>query len=126
MTAFGMRISDCSADVGSADLYRGLRTRLCVAEPTGMAFARAWHTRDHGARATHSPCIEGIGRPTAEPGFLFEVVTEVIAVPEAASLTGAQLLEHYLGRLYGRLTVPNLVASLQMARSGQHRVRKRV
>src|SRR3546814_4792185 len=78
MTAFGMRISDCSADVGSADLYRGLRTRLCVAEPTGMAFARAWHTRDHGARATHSTCIEGIGRPTAEPGFLFEVVDEVI------------------------------------------------
>src|SRR3546814_5209644 len=80
-----------------------------------MAFARAWHTRDHGARATHSTCIEGIGRPTAEPGFLFEVVDEVIEVPDAASIAGAQLLEHYLGRRYGGSSGTNLVACLQLA-----------
>src|SRR3546814_4887167 len=104
-----------SATIGRYLRYRGLRTRLCVAEPTGMAFARAWHTRDHGARATHSTCLEGIGRPTAEPGFLFEVVDEVIEVPDAASTAGAQLLEHYLGRRYGGSSGTNLVACLKLA-----------
>src|SRR3546814_17014389 len=36
-----------SAPIGRYMRYRGLRTRLCVAEPTGMAFARAWPPRDH-------------------------------------------------------------------------------
>src|SRR3546814_12528288 len=80
-----------------------------------MAFARAWHTRAHGARATHSTCIEGIGRPTAEPGFLFEVVDEVIEVPDAASIAGAPLLEHYLGPRYGGSSGPHLVDCLPLA-----------
>src|SRR3546814_17634652 len=86
-----------------------------------MAFARAWHTRDHGARATHSTCIEGIGRPTAEPGFLFEVVDEVIEVPDAASIPGAQLLEHYLGRRYGGSSGHTLMACLPLADDNQPR-----
>jgi cysteine synthase A len=104
-----------SATIGRYLHYRGLRTRLCVAEPTGMAFAQAWRTRDHDARATHSTCIEGIGRPAAEPGFLFEVVDEVIEVPDAASIAGAQLLEQELGRRYGGSSGTNLVACLQLA-----------
>src|SRR3546814_12156295 len=80
-----------------------------------MAFARAWHTRDHGARATHSTCLEGIGRPTAEPGFLFEVVDEVIEAPDAASIPGPQLPEHYLGPRHGRSSGTNLVAGLKLA-----------
>src|SRR5690606_19866883 len=104
-----------SATIGRYLRYRGLRTRLCVAEPTGMAFARAWRERDHDARATHSTCIEGIGRPVAEPGFLFEVVDEVIEVPDEASIAGAQLLEQELGRRYGGSSGTNLVACLQLA-----------
>ncbi|MDN5782157.1 MAG: PLP-dependent cysteine synthase family protein [Luteimonas sp.] len=104
-----------SATIGRYLRYRGLRTRLCVAEPVGMAFARAWRTRDHGARATHATCIEGIGRPNAEPGFLFEVVDDVIEVPDAASIAGMQLLERHLGRRYGGSSGTNLVACLQLA-----------
>ncbi|MFC3717037.1 PLP-dependent cysteine synthase family protein [Luteimonas soli] len=104
-----------SATLGRYLRYRGLRTRLCVAEPTGMAFARVWHTRDHGARATHATCIEGIGRTVAEPGFLFEVVDEVIEVPDAASIAGMLLLEEQLGRRYGGSSGTNLVACLQLA-----------
>src|SRR3546814_15983609 len=33
-----------SATIGRYPRYRGLRTRLCVAEPTGMAFARVWRS----------------------------------------------------------------------------------
>ena len=106
-----------SATIGRYLRYRGMRTRLCVAEPTGMAFARAWQTRDHGAHATHSTCIEGIGRPNAEPGFLFEVVDKVVEVPDAASIAGAQLLEHHLGRRYGGSSGTNLVACLQLAKA---------
>jgi cysteine synthase A len=104
-----------SATIGRYLRYRGLRTRLCVAEPTGMAFARAWHTRDHAARATHATCIEGIGRPRAEPGFLFEVVDRVVEVPDAASIAGMLLLERELGRRYGGSSGTNLVACLELA-----------
>src|SRR3546814_1079430 len=66
-----------------------------------MAFACAWRERNHDARATNSTCIEGIGRANAEPGFLFEVVDEVVEVPDAASIAGMRLLERHLGRRYG-------------------------
>ncbi|HVI57434.1 MAG TPA: PLP-dependent cysteine synthase family protein [Luteimonas sp.] len=104
-----------SATIGRYLRYRGLRTRLCVAEPTGMAFARAWRTRDHDARATRSTCLEGIGRPRAEPGFLIEVVDRVVEVPDAASIAGALLLEQLLGRRYGGSSGTNLVACLELA-----------
>ena len=104
-----------SATIGRYLRYVGLSTRLCVAEPTGMAFAHAWRERDHDARATHSTCIEGIGRTNAEPGFLFEVVDEVVEVPDAASIAGMRLLERHLGRRYGGSSGTNLVACLQLA-----------
>jgi cysteine synthase A len=113
--ACGAGTGGTSATIGRYLRYRGLRTRLCVAEPTGMAFAQAWRRRDHDARATRATCIEGIGRPSAEPGFLFEVVDEVIEVPDAASIAGAQLLERQLGRRYGGSSGTNLVACLQLA-----------
>ncbi len=104
-----------SATIGRYLRYRGLRTRLCVAEPTGMAFARAWRTRDRDARATHATCIEGIGRPRAEPGFLFEVVDQVIEVPDAASVAGMLLLERQFGCRYGGSSGTSLVACLELA-----------
>src|SRR3546814_12966223 len=85
-----------SATIGRYLRYIGLPTRLRVAEPAGMAFACAWRERNHDARATNSTCIEGIGRPNAEPGFLIAVVDEVVAVPDAASIAGLRLLEPHL------------------------------
>jgi len=104
-----------SATIGRYLRYIGLPTRLCVAEPEGMAFAHAWRERERDARASGSTCIEGIGRASAEPGFLFEVVDEVIEVPDAASIAGMQLLERYLGRRYGGSSGTNLAACLQLA-----------
>ncbi|MEO6064700.1 MAG: pyridoxal-phosphate dependent enzyme, partial [Lysobacterales bacterium] len=41
-----------SATIGRYLRYRGLDTRLCVAEPSGGAFAVGWRTRDRDAHAT--------------------------------------------------------------------------
>jgi cysteine synthase A len=104
-----------SATIGRYLRYRGLRTGLCVAEPTGSAFVHGWRTRDRDARATQATLIEGIGRPRIEPGFLFEIVDAVIEVPDAASIAAAWQLEELLGRRYGGSSGTNLVACLQLA-----------
>lgn len=104
-----------SATIGRYLRYRGLRTRLCVAEPAGSAFVHGWRERSLDARATRPSLIEGIGRPRVEPGFLFDVVDEVIEVGDAASIAAAWLLEDLFGRRYGGSSGTNLVACLQLA-----------
>jgi len=104
-----------SATIGRYLRYRGLRTRLCVADPAGAAFARGWRARDRGASADRPTVIEGIGRPRVEPGFLFEVVDDVVEVPDRASIAAMRLLEEHLGRRYGGSSGTNLVGCLQLA-----------
>jgi cysteine synthase A len=104
-----------SATIGRYLRYRGLATRLCVAEPSGCSFALGWQTRDLQAHATRPTLIEGIGRPNVEPGFLFDVVDEVVEVEDAESIAAAWLLEALLGRRYGGSSGTNLVACLQLA-----------
>ncbi|MEW9570359.1 PLP-dependent cysteine synthase family protein [Rhodanobacter sp. Si-c] len=104
-----------SATIGRYLRYRRLDTRLCVAEPGGCGFAEGWRTRNHAAVARHPTLIEGIGRPRVEPGFLFDVVDQVIEVPDSASIAAAWLLEDLLGRRYGGSSGTNLVACLQLA-----------
>jgi len=104
-----------SATIGRYLRYRGLQTQLCVADPAGSAFALAWRSRDLQASATRSTLIEGIGRPTVESGFLFNVVDAVVEVEDADSIAAAWLLEDLLGRRYGGSSGTNLVACLQLA-----------
>ncbi|RZA20236.1 MAG: PLP-dependent cysteine synthase family protein [Lysobacteraceae bacterium] len=104
-----------SATIGRYLRYRGLQTRLCVAEPEGAAFAIGWRTRDQAARAVQPTCIEGIGRARVEPGFLFEVVDEVIEVGDPQSVAAMLLLEERLGFRYGGSSGTNLVACLALA-----------
>jgi cysteine synthase A len=104
-----------SATIGRYLRYRGLRTQLCVAEPAGAAFARGWRHEDRNARATMPTIIEGIGRSRVEPGFLFQVVDDVIEVADAHSVASAWLLEELLGRRYGGSSGTNFAACLQLA-----------
>jgi cysteine synthase A len=104
-----------SATIGRYLRYRRLDTRLCVAEPRGGAFARGWRMRDRTANADRPTLIEGIGRPRVESGFLFEVVDDVVEVPDAASIAAAWLLEEWIGHRYGGSSGTNLVACLQLA-----------
>jgi cysteine synthase A len=86
-----------------------------VAEPTGSAFAHGWRTRDRTARASQATVIEGIGRSRVEPGFLFDIVDDVIEVPDAASIAAAWQLDTLFGRRYGGSSGTNFVACLQLA-----------
>jgi cysteine synthase A len=104
-----------SATIGRYLRYRRLDTRVCVAEPTGGAFAEGWRGRDGEARASRPTLIEGIGRPRVEPGFLFDVVDEVIEVDDGDSIAAAWWLEQALGRRYGGSSGTNLVACLRLA-----------
>jgi cysteine synthase A len=104
-----------SATIGRYLRYRGLSTRLCVADPAGSGFARGFQSRDRNALASTSTVIEGIGRPRVEQGFLFEIVDAVVEVADEASIAGMQLLEALLGRRYGGSSGTNLVACLQLA-----------
>ena len=110
-----------SATIGRYLRYRRLATRLCIAEPAGCAFARGWATRRQDARADCRSLIEGIGRPSVEPSFLFEVVDQVIEVEDAASTAGMLLLQELLGHRYGGSSGTNLVACLQLAAAMRRR-----
>jgi cysteine synthase A len=104
-----------SATIGRYLRYRGLDTRLCVAEPTGAAFANGWREDDHDAVATRPTVIEGIGRRRVEPGFLFEIVDAVIEVEDAESIAAAWLLEELLGRRRGGSSGTHFAACLRLA-----------
>ena len=70
------------------------------------------------------PChtiIEGIGRSHIEPGFMFDVVDEVIEVSDNDSCAAAWLLEEILGRRYGGSSGTNLIACLQLAEAMRDR-----
>ena len=104
-----------SATIGRYLRYRGLRTRLCVADPSGSGFANGWRTRDRAAIATRCTLIEGVGRPRVEPGFVFEVVDEVVEIDDIDSIAAMWQLEALFGRRYGGSSGTNLVACLRLA-----------
>ncbi|MGA8276716.1 MAG: PLP-dependent cysteine synthase family protein [Rhodanobacteraceae bacterium] len=104
-----------SATIGRYLRYRSLDTRLCVADPSGSAFARGWQTRNRDACANRPTLIEGIGRPRVEPGFLFEIVDAVEEIDDADSIAAAWLLDALLGRRYGGSSGTNFVACLRLA-----------
>jgi cysteine synthase A len=104
-----------SGTIGRYLRYLGLPTRLCVADPTGAAFARGWPQADRNAVATQATCIEGIGRPRAEPCFAFEIVDRVIEVDDAASLAGMHWLQARSGLRFGGSSGTHAVAALRLA-----------
>jgi cysteine synthase A len=99
--------------------YRGLPTRLCVAEPAGGSFAVGWRDRDPRAVASRATLVEGIGRPKAEPGFVFDVVDAVVEIEDVDSIAAMRLLESVLGRRYGGSSGTNLAACMHLAQAMQ-------
>ena len=106
-----------SATIGRYLRYAGLRTRLCVAEPTGGAYAEGWHRRDTTAVATRTSVIEGIARPRVEPGFVFNVVDKVEEIDDVESIAAMWRLQELLGRRYGGSSGTNLVACIRLAQT---------
>lgn len=104
-----------SATIGRYLRYRKLATRLCIAEPEGAAFARAWPACDRHICDARASCIEGIGRACVEASFVLEVADDVIEVPDVASCAGAWMLDEITGRRFGGSSGTNLVAVLTLA-----------
>lgn len=103
-----------SATIGRYLRYRRFPTALCVADPERSVYHRFWQNR--GVTSVDGPgsCIEGIGRPVAEPSFLPEIVDRMIAVPDAASIAAMRVLSERLGRRCGGSTGTNLWACAEL------------
>ncbi len=104
-----------SATIGRYLRYRRLETRLCVAEPTGGAFAEGFRTGDRQVRHSRPSIIEGIARPSVEPGFMFDVVDLVEEVDDADSIVAIHGLQRILHRRWGGSSGSNWVACLRLA-----------
>ena len=115
-----------SATIGRYIRYRPNlnATRLCVVDPQGSAFFPYFATGDREICGGCGGIIEGIGRARVEPSFMRNVVDQMIAVPDAASIAGARWLEGRLGRRFGPSTGTNIAGALALAAdmqsAGQH------
>lgn len=111
-----------AATIGRYIRYRGLTTRLCLADPVESVYHR--HMADRNVRTWRGrSVIEGIGRPQVEASFVADLIDRTIAVPDAASVAAARLMSRFIGRSCGGSTGTNLWASLlimqEMAAAGE-------
>ncbi|EGR2238515.1 TPA: PLP-dependent cysteine synthase family protein [Vibrio cholerae] len=104
-----------SATIGRFIRYQQYNTKLCVVDPENSVFYDYYRTRNAGLTRNCGSKIEGIGRPRVEPSFIPDVVDEMRAIPDAASVATIYWLEKILGRKAGASTGTNLYGALQLA-----------
>lgn len=104
-----------SATIGRYINYKGVQTKLCVADPEHSVFYDYYQTRDQALRCERGSAIEGIGRPRVEPSFIPSVVHRMLKVPDASALASMQHLSDLLGLKVGGSTGTNLYATYQLA-----------
>lgn len=111
-----------AATIGRYIRYRGLTTRLCLADPEQSVYHR--HMADRSIRTWRGrSVVEGIGRPQVEASFVADLIDRTVAVPDAASVAAARVMSRFIGRSCGGSTGTNLWASLlimrEMAAAGE-------
>ena len=104
-----------SATIGRFIRYQQYNTKLCVVDPENSVFYDYYRTRNAELTRDCGSKIEGIGRPRVEPSFVPDVVDEMRAIPDAASVATIYWLEKILGRKAGASTGTNLYGALQLA-----------
>ncbi|ENM5742542.1 PLP-dependent cysteine synthase family protein [Vibrio metoecus] len=104
-----------SATIGRFIRYQQHNTKLCVVDPENSVFYDYYRTRNAELTRDCGSKIEGIGRPRVEPSFIPDVVDEMRAIPDAASVATIYWLEKILGRKAGASTGTNLYGALQLA-----------
>ncbi|EJL6277046.1 PLP-dependent cysteine synthase family protein [Vibrio cholerae] len=104
-----------SATIGRFIRYQQYNTKLCVVDPENSVFYDYYRTRNAELTRNCGSKIEGIGRPRVEPSFIPDVVDEMRAIPDAASIATIYWLEKILGRKAGASTGTNLYGALQLA-----------
>ncbi|CAB1241434.1 TPA: PLP-dependent cysteine synthase family protein [Vibrio cholerae] len=110
-----------SATIGRFIRYQQYNTKLCVVDPENSVFYDYYRTRNAELTRDCGSKIEGIGRPRVEPSFIPDVVDEMRAIPDAASVATIYWLEKILGRKAGASTGTNLYGALQLACEMKHR-----
>ncbi|MEV4666753.1 PLP-dependent cysteine synthase family protein [Microbacterium sp. LWO12-1.2] len=103
-----------SATIGRYVRYQCHETQVAVVDPEGSAFYPSWHSGDASHVTGASSRIEGIGRPRVEASFLPQVIDEMIAVPDAASLAAMHLLHERTLHLAGGSTGTNLWGAFEL------------
>lgn len=98
-------------------------TRLCVVDPEGSAFFRAYASGDWTTRGCSSPVVEGIGRSQVEPSFNPALVDQMISVADEGSVACAHWLHARIARMFGPSTGTNIAGALILAHSMQLRGR---
>lgn len=104
-----------SATIGRFIRYQQYNTKLCVVDPENSVFYDYYRTRNTELTRDCGSKIEGIGRPRVEPSFIPDVVDEMRAILDAASVATIYWLEKILGRKAGASTGTNLYGALQLA-----------
>jgi len=103
--------------------YRGLPTRIALADPEASVFHRHLADRDVCTVSGAPSLIEGIGRPRCEQSFIPDLIDRAYAVADVASIGAARVLSRRIGRLVGGSTGCNLIACMalvrEMAASGE-------
>jgi cysteine synthase A len=105
-----------SATIGRYVRYHCHETRICVADPEASVFHRHWQDRALVSVDGPASLIEGIGRPRMEASFLPDIIDEMIAVPDAASIAAARVLSRHVGKRVGGSTGTNFWACVEIAR----------
>lgn len=119
----GARTGGTSATIGRYVRFQpGLaRTRLCVVDPEGPAFFKAYASCDWEAVGRSSPILEGTGRARVEPSFMPRLVDHMISIADVASVAAAHWLESRLGRRFGPSTGTNIIGALLLGQAMQRR-----
>lgn len=97
--------------------YRGLPTRLCLADPVHSVFHR--HHADQSVlqlSGERGSIIEGIGRPSVEASFFPQLIDRAISVADPESIGAMRALSQLLGKKVGGSTGTNLWACMQLIR----------
>ncbi|MBJ2127473.1 PLP-dependent cysteine synthase family protein [Alteromonas sp. IB21] len=105
-----------SATIGRYIRYKGLASQLVVVDPEFSVFFESFKTKDHTLTATRGSRIEGIGRPKVEASFQHDVIDDMIAVPDAASVATMHWLNNTMGIKAGPSTGTNLWGALHIAK----------
>lgn len=96
-------------------------SRLCVVDPEGSAYFRAFVSDGSAPTGVRAPVVEGIGRGRVGPAFLPGVIDHMVAVSDEGSVSGAHWLARRSGRRLGPSTGTNVIGALILAQAMRRR-----
>lgn len=112
-----------AATIGRHIRYRHdlVDTRLCVVDPEGSAYFKAFVSDGAEHTCCSTPVVEGIGRGRVGPAFLPGAIDHMVAVSDEGSVSGAHWLARRINRRFGPSTGTNVIGALILAQAMKNR-----